>query len=122
MLHSKQKFEAGLSLFETLIALAILGLALSISMLQLRQPSPEMRVQSALAELRLDISTVRLRAIQSRTSQSLNLGNVVCRGYPTNIEVFASGNIRESETCLIVDGNDIRFGLNQRDGVPYGPL
>lgn len=93
--------QAGFTLFEALISLAILSLVLTIVVSSARGPSPALRAQSQVAQLIRDAESVRLNAIQNGVATEWEPEVTVCD--PENdpkFIFFADGTARGPEICL----------------------
>ncbi|WP_299695288.1 prepilin-type N-terminal cleavage/methylation domain-containing protein [uncultured Tateyamaria sp.] len=60
--------RAGVTLFETMVSLAILSLILAVAATAVRPPSPRLQAEATLSELVRQAQEVRLRAIASGTT------------------------------------------------------
>ena len=91
--------RAGVSLLEALVALAILSLVLGASAAGLRGPSPRLRLQGELAELRRGAAETRARAVLTGTPAALPI-EAGC-GAPASMILFlADGTARGVGPCL----------------------
>lgn len=99
LLRSAQaRNSAGYSLFEALVALAILAMVLAISAAGFRPPSDEMKLNRLVSEFASRVSEARLKAIRSH--RPVRIEAVDCRGEPLTWSFYPDGTANGPEMCL----------------------
>ena len=117
MLHSKSRrpsSDAGFSLLETLIALAILATVTGVAAAALRAPSPGLQLDSAVSELRLEASTTRRRAVTTLARASMVLTD--CTGRDVVVWFFPDGTASGSEVCVTQSGLTRKLRISALSG------
>ena len=98
---------AGVTLFETLIALSILALVLGVAATALRGPSPSMLLEQQAAAFTEAAATARARAVNGGETVELELPG--CDGRPVIARFHSDGTATGSEAC--VSGNSLSLTL-----------
>lgn len=90
--------KAGVSLFEVMVTLAVLGFVLTVTLAALRQPSPKLQAAANIGSVMQDAQAVRLDAI-ARSEEVLFPTEHLCSGART-IVFFADGTGRGGPLCV----------------------
>lgn len=103
MSPSEPPADAGFTLFEMLVSLAILATILGISATALRTPSPAFQLDRQLGDLSNAISLARERAVRSGQAVAITLPS--CGDTPrTEALFFSDGTARATDpVCVAVD-------------------
>ncbi|MEL7092177.1 MAG: hypothetical protein AAFN94_10635 [Pseudomonadota bacterium] len=90
--------RAGVSLFETMVALAVLSLILAVVAVSVRPPSPRLQAEAALAALQRQAQESRLRAMT--TGNRVTMGtDAVCTNSPAPV-FYPDGTATGGPLCL----------------------
>ena len=90
--------RAGVTLFETMVALGVLSLILAVVATSVRPPSPQLQTKATIAALVQDVQTARLRAIQEGRDVTLETDNL-CAGARAPV-FFPDGSARFGPLCV----------------------
>lgn len=90
--------RAGVTLFETMVALAVLSLIVAVVAVSVRPSSPQLRQQAALADLVRDAQDVRLRAMQEGRPVAI-ADDRVCEGARAPV-FYPDGSARFGPLCV----------------------
>lgn len=110
------KPNAGLSLLEALIALAILAMVMGLSASAFRGPSPTLRLQKEAAALIRTTSQLRQRAIREGTILSMETNGTTCDKLGTTLSFFPDGTAIGPDLCLKTESLQLRLALNVLTG------
>lgn len=90
--------RAGVTLFETMVALAVLSLIVAVVATAARPPSPRLQETAAIAELSRNVQNIRLRAIQEGRAVTLDTDKL-CDGAQAPV-FFPDGSARFGPLCV----------------------
>lgn len=90
--------RAGLTLFETLVSLAILALVAGVTVAGLRGPSPQLRAKADAAAFQERFAATRLRAMRDGVPL-VHETELLCAGAGP-LTVFADGSARGGPICI----------------------
>ena len=90
--------RAGVTLFETMVALAVLSLIVAVVAVAARPPSPRLQEEAAIAALVREAQDLRLRAIQE--GRTVEMGSEdVCEGARPPV-FYPDGSARFGPLCI----------------------
>ncbi len=93
--------RAGLSLFETLMALTILALVAGVSAAGMRGPSPALQLRRQAADLTRQVAAARLQAARDSRTVWIALESMPCNPQaPARAGLFADGTGKAPDLCL----------------------
>lgn len=104
--------QAGFTLFETLVSLAILSLVLAVSAAALRGPSPAIQLQQRITAVQKDAAASRDQAIRTRKVVSLEAGALACDPDQPVTWFHPDGSASGPDICLSVDGLTKRLQMD----------
>ncbi len=110
------KPTAGLSLLETLIALAILAMVMGLSASAFRGPSPTLRLQKEAATLTRAATVLRQRAIREGNTVTMEDSGTPCEETDKPLTFFPDGTASGPDLCLSADDLHLRLTLNALTG------
>ena len=108
--------QAGFSLFETLVSLAILSMVLAVSVSAVRGPSPAIRLQQAATKLQKQVSEQRDQAIRARKARFLNIEGLSCDNGRRIVWFYPNGAATGPDICFSADGLILRLRLDRLQG------
>ena len=115
MWFSKNR-NAGFSLTEILVVLAILALTMTAFATARPGPSPEMRREAIISQLLTDAAQARAMAITQGILQTLAIPEPTCRNNPKKLTFFPSGTALGTEICFSHEDAEIRLWLDTFTG------
>lgn len=93
--------SAGLSLFETLMALTILALVAGVAAAGMRGPSPALQLRRQAADLTRRVAAARLQAVRDSRTVWIALDGLPCDAEaPPRAGLFAGGTGQAPDLCL----------------------
>lgn len=120
ILHSNPisiaKPTAGLSLLETLIALAILAMVMGLGASAFRGPSPTLRLQKEAAALIGTATALRQRAILENRALKMEDSAAPCEETDKPLTFFPDGTASGPDLCLTANDLHLRLTLNALTG------
>lgn len=108
--------NAGLSILEALIALAILAMVMGLSASAFRGPSPTLRLQKEAAVLIRTASQLRQRAIREGKDLSMESNGLACGEPDIPLSFFPDGTGIGPDLCLTAESHQLRLTLNALTG------
>lgn len=90
--------QAGVTLFETMVALAVLSLIVAVVATAVRPPSPRLQQEATISELVRQAQLTRLRAIQEGRAVAMGPEDV-CEGASPPM-FFPDGSARFGPLCV----------------------
>ena len=108
--------QAGFSIFEVLISLAILSMVLAVSIPAVRGPSPAMRLQQEAAKLQEQAFAFRDQAIRTRKAVGLDVKDLSCSNSQEFVWFFPNGAAAGPDICLQREGVVMRLRLDRLQG------
>ena len=90
--------RAGVSLFETMVSLAILSLIVAVAATAIRPPSPRLLAEAEISQLVRAAQETRLRAIQEGRPVRMET-DATCDDTPAPI-FFPDGSARDGPLCV----------------------
>lgn len=106
--------RAGVTMFETLVALSILALVLGVAATALRGPSPAMQLEQWAAELAADAARARARAVAEGESVSVALPG--CDGGTVTARFFSDGTASGPDACVTVADTSLTLRISPLTG------
>lgn len=119
---SASEYRRGVSLLETLIALAIIAMVMAVVTTSLRPPSPSMLLEQRVVAVLSESNALHLRAIRSGQDQPHQTDHS-CSDGEDAIWFFADGTMLGPDLCLEESGLSARLiadpltGTYQREPV-----
>lgn len=110
------KPNAGLSLLEALIALAILAMVMGLSASAFRGPSPTLQLQKEAATMISTASQLRQRAIRDGQVLSMKTNGTTCEKPDMPLSFFPDGTAFGPDLCLTAGSLQLRLALNALTG------
>lgn len=110
------KRNAGLSILEALIALAILAMIMGLNASAFRGPSPTLRLQKEAAVLIRTASQLRQRAIRENKVLSMESNGATCDEQETPLSFFPDGTAIGPDLCLSAESLQLRLTLSALTG------
>lgn len=112
--------DAGFTLLETLVALAILAAVAGVTAASLRGSPPSLQLDNAVAALTRDASTIRHRAVLTQSSLPLQITD--CAGTEATLIFHPDGTASPAEICVQQAGLTRRLSVSPLTGrlIPQG--
>ena len=116
ILRTERRARAGFTLFEALIALAIISLVAGLVLATNTGPSARLRLEAEISRLAEDASIHRARAVALATDVVWAPTAATCDGPPIKASFFADGTAEASDICLTLGGEEARLTLDPVSG------
>ncbi len=104
--------RAGFTLFEVLVALAVISLMTAVVLAARPTPSPALRLNAAASALIEDATRARHRAVTTATDQVWTPDALSCDGAEVRITFYADGSADTSDICLSEEERQMRLEIN----------
>lgn len=109
--------QAGLTLFEVLISLAILALMAGVVIAGRSGPSPALTLNAEIADLREKAAGIRREAILRGRDQLWQDDDLACDDETFEVTYFADGTARGSDICIAVEPTQVRLSVDPLTGI-----
>lgn len=106
--------DAGFSLFETMVALAVLALVVSVTATSIRGPSPAVLLQQQANALIESATLARSRAVSTGRSVALELPG--CGGKAELAHFHPDGTADAAQACVTVEEQILKLHVSPLTG------
>lgn len=107
---------AGVTLFETLVMLAILALVTAIAFGLQRGPSPGLELERRVSDVLKTASQYKQVAILENIVVEMNITGAGCQGGDADITYYPDGTAYGDDLCLSHENKTVRLVLNRLTG------
>lgn len=104
--------RAGFTLFEVLVALAVIALMTGVVLAARPTPSPELRLNATATALIEEATTLRHRAVTTGIDQTWSPDAQSCADNDIEVTFYSDGTSDAADICLAIDGHDLRLEMN----------
>jgi len=101
---------------ETLVTLAILSWAITITLRATKGPSPQMQLQRRVSDTLQTAAEMRLTAVTLRSPQIWDVSEIACEGNATVVVFFANGSANGPDLCMNVADKTTVLKLSRLNG------
>lgn len=104
--------RAGFTLFEVLVALAVIALMTGVVLAARPTPSPELRLNATSSALIEEATRLRHRAVTTGVDAKWQPDARICGEKIAVVTFYADGTADAAEFCLLEEGRELRIEMN----------